>query len=120
MKMANSNVHAAVGAGVGVLSYLPFCKFTGHGVKFGEACLAGGAGAVMGLVPDLLEPALEPNHRRFFHSLAAVALIVEGNRRTFGNPQVRHEEKFALGLGSAAYLSHLLLDGVTPKGLPIV
>ena len=118
--MANSNVHAAVGAGVGVVSYLLFCKFTGREIKFGEACLAGGVGAVAALTPDLLEPALNPNHRRFFHSLAAVAVIAEGNRRVFTNPRVRDQEKFALGLSSTAYLSHLLLDGATPSGLPLI
>lgn len=118
--MADSKVHALVGAGTSVVVWVLFCKFTRRQIKLGEVCLAAFAGAVAGLAPDLLEPANHPNHRHFFHSLATAAAIAECNRRAWTNPQVSPEKRALLSLGSAAYLSHLILDGITPKGLPLI
>lgn len=118
--MADSKVHALVGAGTSVVGWLLFCRFTGREVKLGEVCLAAGVGAVLGLAPDLLEPAKHPNHRHFFHSLAAAMTIAECNRRARNNPHLSKEHRALLGLCCAAYFSHLALDGGTPKGVPLI
>ena len=118
--MANSKTHALVGLGVGVGLYLIWCKAADRKVDLGETLLAGCAGLFMGLLPDILEPALDPNHRRFFHSWSITALIIEGNRRSWENPKLTPEQRAGIALSSAGYLSHLLLDGATPKGLPLI
>lgn len=74
-------------------------------------------------LPDHLEPALHPNHRQFFHSLAFAGLIGYGMYRAY---QWEPEEvagklvRFAgLALG-AAYLAHLARDSFTAKSLPLI
>ena len=42
------------------------------------AATAGGFGAMCGSLPDLLEPAIHPNHRQFFHSTTAKSLPLVG------------------------------------------
>jgi membrane-bound metal-dependent hydrolase YbcI (DUF457 family) len=79
--MANFNKHLAVGAIVGTVAgagiFLfqystekeenPEVKF--HWGKFLQLTLAGCAlGALTGIAADKFEPALNPNHRGFFHS----------------------------------------------------
>jgi hypothetical protein len=50
-----------------------------------ELLLATGVGMVVGLLPDLLEPALHPNHRQFFHSYAVTALLAHADNTKKGN-----------------------------------
>jgi len=83
---------------------------------------AGGAGigAVTASLPDLIEPALSggPNHRAFFHSLTAGGVTIAGLiklHQSNNSPELKDTATVsALGL-----LSHLIIDGVTPKGLPL-
>ena len=81
------------------------------------SALAVSAGILGGVLPDLLEPATNPNHRAFFHSLltlAGLALLVAAVRDW--------PEEFNAVFKSfvAGYFSHGLLDLTTPKGLPIM
>ena len=77
----------------------------------------------LGTLPDLLEPAASPNHRQFFHSLACLSLVGTGMYKLY---QWEAEDKldklirFALLTAGGAYVTHLLMDSSTPKGLPIV
>jgi membrane-bound metal-dependent hydrolase YbcI (DUF457 family) len=78
-------------------------------------CCAAGAGAAC--LPDLLEPADSPNHRKFCHSLAAASLVgwtISGKHIDELSPEAR-TLLLAAGVG---YLSHLALDGATPKCIP--
>jgi membrane-bound metal-dependent hydrolase YbcI (DUF457 family) len=107
------------------------------------------AGILGGLLPDALEPAASPSHRGACHSLAASGLMIAGFRAKHhsrclelaeqcdkraasmvqGSAERVREENSALlwrllgaallGLG-AGYMSHLVLDGVTPAGLPLI
>jgi hypothetical protein len=84
-----------------------------------ELAACGAIGAACGALPDILEPATDPNHRQLFHSLACGGVLTYG---AFG----RHTEKLlpnqrhALRVAAISYLSHLCLDGETPTGLPLV
>jgi|SRR5579863_293195 len=118
--MANAKEHAMIGAGVGALGWFLYCKVVDRPIKFGELVAAGGVGMVGRLLPDLLEPALHPNHRQFFHSLAASALLVKANHHLWQSRLVPAEARGAVHLLSLGYLSHLAADGQTPKGLPPV
>lgn len=79
-------------------------------------CCAVGAGAAC--LPDLLEPATSPNHRNSCHSLAAAALVawlMSGKHVKDLPPEIRA----LLVAGGTGYLSHLALDGLTPKCIPL-
>ena len=80
-------------------------------------------GASVARLPDLLEPALHPNHRQFFHSFTMLAAVGVGMVKAYKWEPETTFEKLVRGLivlGGVAYASHLLADGLTPKGLPIV
>ena len=84
---------------------------------------AGGFGALCGTLPNIVEPALNPRHRQFFHSLAFAAILATGMRQLW---QWQPEEEWQVwarraGLvAGGAYLVHLALDATTPMGLPLV
>lgn len=84
--------------------------------------LVGGAfGAVCTAIPDYLEPALHPNHRQFFHSVAFAGVLIYGFRRLYEWNVKTPSEELARKLGMigiGAYLIHLACDATTPKSLP--
>jgi membrane-bound metal-dependent hydrolase YbcI (DUF457 family) len=88
-------------------------------LDFLEAAAFAAIGGACGALPDFIEPADNPNHRALFHSLACAGVLTYG---AFGKhtanlmPGNRH----AIRIATLSYLSHLLLDSETPKGLPIV
>jgi inner membrane protein len=74
-------------------------------------------------LPDILEPAIHPNHRQFFHSITFAGLLgVAGYKAYKWKPENPLEEaiRFALMVGIGAYGVHLLLDASTPKSLPLI
>ena len=85
----------------------------------GSAALAG----ALGSIPDWLEPATNPHHRQFFHSVTALSLLVGGLHKVYRwQPQEPHHEllKTVALIGGGAYLVHLLMDATTPKSLPLI
>lgn len=85
--------------------------------------VGGGLGALLGTLPDLLEPADHPNHRQFFHSLLFAAIIgYLGYKLYKWKPEEPWQEVVRMvGLVAiGAYLIHLAMDAVTPKSLPAV
>ena len=81
-------------------------------------------GAFLGRLPDMIEPALgNPNHRQFFHSVAALGLLVAGMHKVYHwEPQDEFEKivRGVLLVGGTVYLSHLALDSLASKSLPFV
>jgi membrane-bound metal-dependent hydrolase YbcI (DUF457 family) len=76
-------------------------------------------GGMIGVVPDRLEPATNPNHRQFFHSVlfgSAVLYCAHGAHSRSWDP----EAKILLRAASYAYVSHLMADSLTPKGIRVV
>lgn len=116
--MASGKQHALIGAGVAVAGWFVYCKIAQRPLELGEVMLAAGVGAVGGLLPDLLEPAIHPNHRQFFHSYVAGALLVQANRQLSRNTQIAADGRGAVHLASLGFLSHLLADAQTPRSLP--
>jgi inner membrane protein len=122
--MPRFSTHFAIGLGVGA-AVNTLCQWNkqrdepGTRFDFGELCLcslAAGAGAI---VPDLLEPADSPNHRQFFHSVAAAALVaylISGGHTHRLSPIA----KLLLAVFGFGYISHLLADALTPKSLPFI
>jgi membrane-bound metal-dependent hydrolase YbcI (DUF457 family) len=79
-----------------------------------EFFLCAGAGAFVGLVPDILEPATSPNHRQFFHSTVAAGLVawaISGKHTL----KFSRATRLALWIFGMSYLSHITLDCTTPK-----
>ena len=118
--MASSKVHLLVGAGVSTGAYFGFCQLTNRKPTFAEAVVAGATGALVALVPDILEPALHPNHRSLFHSVTGGAALVQSARGALRSTTLTAETKFILVLLLIGYVSHLLADAATPKGLPVL
>lgn len=89
----------------------------------GTPLAMGVAAALMPSLPDLLEPALHPNHRKFFHSVTFVLLIAQGMRHAYKWETQNEWERIARALmlaGGAAYLAHLARDAFTSKSLPLI
>ena|ERR1700722_14414163 len=80
-------------------------------------------GYCFGTLPDWVEPATNPNHRQFFHSLVFAGLVGYGLYRLYQWDPDSPEEKmlrFIVLAAVGAYLVHLALDATTPRSLPMV
>ena len=81
-------------------------------------------GAFLGRLPDMIEPSTgNPNHRQFFHSVVVLGLLGTGMHKIYHWEPQDNIEKLLRGLpllGGAAYLSHLALDALTSRSLPLV
>lgn len=85
--------------------------------------MGGGLGALLGTLPDILEPADHPNHRQFFHGLAfAAVLSYSGYKLYKWKPEEPWQEVVRMvGLiAIGAYLIHLAMDATTSKSLPVI
>jgi len=118
--MASAKEHAVIGAGVGAVTWFLYCKLFDRPLELGELLVAAGVGLIGGVLPDLLEPALHPNHRRFCHSVGGSALLACLNNGVSRNTQIPAEGRAAVHLISLGFFSHLIADSQTPKGLPWV
>lgn len=121
--MPGSAVHGFLGAAAaGVLAHaiLPE-KCPDRGAMILAAMAVGG---IAGFVPDLLEPALNPNHRSFFHSAVCAALVIYGGKVAWDSAGTPEGENKALAIFALAFMvgygSHLGADAVTPKSLPLL
>lgn len=109
--MSNSLEHMSIGAistGIGYLiKEKSLNKIPNKENLLGSLILGG----FMGLLPDILEPANNPQHRQFFHSII-MGLITMG---------IKNENyQKLLDLSKYGYLSHLALDALTPASLPLI
>lgn len=74
-------------------------------------------------LPDWLEPALHPNHRKFFHSATVFVGLSYAMHRLYKWETQDEWERFARAVGlvvGAAYLAHLARDAFTAKSLPMI
>lgn len=122
--MANFKKHVAVGAACGAaLCLAVYWNKKAHdpSVQFdwGEFLLLTGLGALAATLPDMLEPAISPFHRSFFHSVAAGTLV---SHCSFGKhtEAMQPEMKNLLSATGLGYLSHLALDSLTPMGIRMI
>lgn len=118
--VANFTSHALAGAAAGALAYLIWAHSRNQTFDLGQLFLCGGVGTAAGVAADVLEPAIHSHHRAFFHSLAfggAGALTVA---RVCRDPNTCHSTALLALAASLGYGSHLLLDAMTPRGLPLI
>lgn len=136
----NRTAHVNAGVACGAVTSIALACDDDRADVFLE--MLGGAigGWLGGRLPDLLEPATNPDHRAIFHSLTVGG---GGNALAFSKlPQLQADLRErarqctaagddwgALGLNilagliaglAAGYVSHLVLDSTTPKSLPIL
>lgn len=124
----NNRAHT-VGGGLAavIAAYLDECQKAGGSTLTDDAwariVAAGGVGGLAGSLPDLLEPALHPDHRQFFHSVAFALALGVGMREVYAwapaEPWQCWIRGAALAAGSAS-LMHLAMDATTPKSLPLL
>jgi membrane-bound metal-dependent hydrolase YbcI (DUF457 family) len=71
---------------------------------------------------DMLEPALSPDHRNVAHSFVAGSTLLSFARHRCGVDNCDWEEfqKILWAAATTGYLSHLLADASTPRGLPLL
>lgn len=118
--MANGKTHLLVGASVGATVAMLDNKK--HPISH-NLISASTLRAVMGKLPDLIEPASNPNHRQFFHSITTFTLLSTALIKTYKwSPETPLETliRGAILISGTAYLSHLVFDAITPKGLPFI
>lgn len=77
-------------------------------------------GGFAGVLPDLIEPATNPNHRGFFHSIALLAMLAQGNQKMWETQNLTENQKLAISLFSAAFGSHLISDSSSARGIPLI
>lgn len=116
----NSNEHFIVG---GIVSFIASCVIQKqiHGnINFGKSFCYSLIGGCVALLPDILEPATNPNHRDFCHSgTVGVSSVILINRVKNNSNLPTEQKEFFISMISA-YDSHLVLDSQTPKGLPLI
>ena len=145
--MPRRRVHVAAGGAIGIAIGVATSRKLPRGHQDTHMAFAGIGGVLGSVAPDVLEPATSPNHRAFFHSVAAcVALSAAraadwaskchraaaecGSRASAATDEaVRRWENikaflwralagFLIGL-VAGYASHLALDATTSRSLPL-
>jgi membrane-bound metal-dependent hydrolase YbcI (DUF457 family) len=149
--MANHREHLIAGAAAGVGICLLAAVAAGRKISISELIGAAVSGMTFSTLPDILEPAIHPNHRSTFHSLGFIGAaappawkwseekmrehrgLAETSRTqaaaATSQQERNHWQMMALVHDLAAgffvgivpgYVSHLLADSLTPKGLPIL
>ena len=94
--MPNAKQHAIVGAAVGVGAWYLYCRFSERPLDLGELLLAGGACALVGLLPDVFEPAIHPNHPQHFAQLRLCRLIELRDKTSLGESHTQSRPEDAV------------------------
>lgn len=119
--MANGVTHRLVAAAAvgGTLLQIDVSR----GERTAKPLIGAGLAAVATNLPDLLEPAIHPHHRQFFHSVVFAAGVGFGLKKAYDWDAQQDWEKvvrFLILVAGSAYLIHLALDAVTARSLPLV
>ena len=118
--MANRSAHVSAGCLSATAFYLALVEVPENPL---ELVMMFGAVYFGGRMPDILEPATNPNHRAFLHSVAILLLIAYGIKLLIDWKPQDDWQRLGKGLLIAAgvgYISHLVMDGMTPRGLPLL
>jgi len=122
--MPNAKQHLITGLAVGAvvnaaIQWLDRVEDPGKPFDWGELFVCSLAAGAAALLPDILEPADSPNHRKFFHSLTAAGLVAHAvsgkHTHDYAEPTCR-----ILAVLGAGYLSHIALDCTTPAAVDLI
>ena len=135
--MPNGNIHKTAGAILVPITYLTIQNNSqqNNKVDIGELILLFGAGVGTSRIPDMLEPATNHNHRAFFHSITFAGIVSIIGVRAWNDLKVKRSERktmeiqqwnkyefidIAIIIAAGSILLHLVMDGLTKKGLPFI
>lgn len=120
--MPNAAQHGLIGAAAGGATYVLMCRYYKRQLDFGEFLVCAGAGLLSAAVPDLLEPALHPHHRQLAHSVTTGGLLAKYASIMCCAENGTWDEfrKILVASAIGGYISHLVADGCTPRGLPLL
>ncbi len=118
-EMPSRGAHILIGAVTGLVVESLSAQARGREPTSGGMVRSAALGAAGGLLPDWLEPALDPNHRGLFHSTAGLLLelylLWQASAVVATRPDTPEWRALLAG-----YSSHLVADARTPAGLPLV
>ncbi|MBV6419544.1 MAG: hypothetical protein DAHOPDDO_00767 [Ignavibacteriaceae bacterium] len=135
--MPNGNIHKTAGAVIGSITYLAIKNDSQkrEQADLGELILSTSVGLSTSRLPDILEPAIHPNHRAFYHSLTFGCVVGFVGVQAWKDFQFRRNERrvegiqqwsfreyvdIAILIACGSILLHLVMDGTTKKGLTII
>lgn len=75
------------------------------------------SGYAGGILPDVIEPPIHSWHRKGFHSATAGAVLSYSAIKSQFSDLDENLQAAILG-GGTGYLSHIVLDSQTPRGIP--
>lgn len=81
------------------------------------------ATTLLASIPDTIEPAIHPQHRQFFHSVAIAGMVGYSAFKAYHWQPETTEQKWlriAVLVLSSAYLLHLAADLMTARSLPLL
>jgi inner membrane protein len=118
----NLKQHFAISTVTSAVTYFAMCKYLAREPDFGELLICEAAGMVTGAAPDILEPAVNPHHRAFGHSLALGTGLTKYAQLKCGreNTDWKQFQKILVAVVIVAYLAHLVADAFTPRGIPML
>jgi len=73
---------------------------------------------ITSILPDILEPATDYRHRKFFHSKRVLKFLYKYVLGITFLLALIFNFFFYIFFGTLGYILHLLLDSTTPMGLP--
>lgn len=82
-----------------------------------------GTCTVFSKIQDWVAPAINPHHRQFFHSIGFLVMLGFGLKKTYNwKPEDKCSQifRFLTLCAGGGYISHLVLDGLTPRSLPLL
>lgn len=120
--MSGRKTHTTAGV---LVSFILFSDLVSKGLVLSPMILPIALeSSILGAVlPDLIEPPRNRRHRKFFHSLLFLALLLLFLNQIYLNlltSEPVDEVTAVLFFAGAGYASHLVLDALTPAGLPVV
>jgi len=118
--MPDNIEHAIAGGIVGLTCYLGNSNLTKNKPSLIGVLVASTLGGIAGLLPDIIEPPNNPNHRGLFHSASVGGLLTYLLKDVAKSNTIRQEGKLISAIFGLGYLSHLFMDSSTKKGLPII
>ena len=119
--MPAKRTHALIGAASGASAYLLACDRFGRPATGIEFLLSFGLGAAIGTAPDAFEPAIHSWHRGFGHSLTlGVGLVSVAANGCAEESTWSSAAKVFAAVIVAAYVSHIVADALTPRGIPLL
>ena len=118
--MSDGKTHFKVGAIASIIGYTQGKKSRNETTDLRELFTVGLFGGAAAMLPDIIDPPTNPNHRSIGHSIVVSGLLIPKLMNKINeNHQMTPEQKDFFKSILMGYTSHFLLDARTPAGLPL-